>query len=103
MLLLALVVFGVTAWFLGARPGGYAAVASFAALMMAMVVPRTALAVYGVHVLYIGGLVYFGPKVARMLAGNKPPPKQGTAAQVGKWLKRGKAVGEALWKTRPRG
>jgi hypothetical protein len=103
MLLLALVVFGVTAWFVGVRQGSYAAVASFAALMMAMIVPRTAMAVYGFHVLYIGGLVYFGPRVSRMLAGNKPPPKQGTAAQVGRWLKRGKAVGEALWKSRPKG
>ena len=99
MLLLALVVFGVTAWFLGLRPGGYAAVGSFASLMMAMVVPGTAMAVYGVHVLYIGGLVYFGPKVSRLVAGNKPQPK-GPVAQVGKWLKRGKTVGEALWKSR---
>jgi hypothetical protein len=99
MLLLALVVFGVTAWFVGVRPGSYAAVGSFAALMMAMVVPRTAMAVYGFHVLYIGGLVYFGPRVSKLLAGNKPQPKS-PAAQLGRWLKRGKSVGEALWKSR---
>jgi len=99
MLILALVVFGVTAWFLGLRPGGYAAVASFASLMMALVVPGTAMAIYGVHVVYIGGLVYFGPKVSKLLAGNKPQPK-GPAAQVGKWLKRGRSLGEALWKSR---
>jgi hypothetical protein len=99
MLLLALVVFGVTAWFLGARPGSYAAVGSFAALMMAMVVPRTAMAVYGFHVVYIGGLVYFGPKVSKLLSGNKPQPK-GPLAQVDKWFKRGKTLGQALWKSR---
>ena len=99
MLLLALIVFGVTAWFLGVRPGGYAAVLSFAMLVMAMTVPGTAIAIYSCHVLYIGGLVYFGPKVSRLLAGNKPQPK-GPAAQIGKWLRRGKSVGEALWKSR---
>jgi hypothetical protein len=99
MLLLALVVFGVTAWFVGLRPGGYAGAVSLAALVMAQVVPGTALAVYGVHVLYIGGLVWMGPKVSRLFQGNKPEPK-GPAAQVGKWLKRGRAFGEALWKTR---
>ena len=36
MLLLALVVFAVTAWFLGLRPGGIAAVFSFAALIVVM-------------------------------------------------------------------
>lgn len=99
MLLLALVVFGVTAWFVGLRPGGYAAVVSFASLLMAQVVPGTALAVYGVHVLYIGGLVYMGPRVSRLLQGNKPEPK-GPGAQVSKWLRRGKSFGEALWKSR---
>jgi hypothetical protein len=99
MLLLALVVFGVTAWFVGLRPGGYAAGISLASLVMAQVVPRTALAVYGIHVLYIGGLVWMGPKVSKLIAGNKPEPK-GPAAQVGKWFRRGKAFGEALWKSR---
>jgi hypothetical protein len=99
MLLLALVVFGVTAWFTGVRPGSYAAVVSFAALMMALVVPRTAMAVYGFHVLYVGGMVYFGPKVSRLLAGNKPEPK-GPMAQVNKWFKRTKSFGEALWRSR---
>ena len=99
MLLLALVVFGVTAWFVGLRPGGYAAGISLASLVMAQVVPGTALAVYGIHVLYIGGLVWMGPKVSKLIAGNKPEPK-GPAAQVGKWFRRGKAFGEALWKSR---
>jgi hypothetical protein len=99
VLLLALVVFGVTAWFVGLRPGGYAAAVSLAALVMAQVVPGTALAVYGVHVLYIGGLVYAGPRVSRLVQGNKPEAK-GPAAQVGKWFRRGKAFGEALWKSR---
>lgn len=99
MLLLALVVFGVTAWFVGLRPGGYAGAVSLAALVMAQVVPGTALAVYGIHVLYIGGLVYAGPKVSRLFASKKPEPK-GPGAQVQKWFKRGKAFGEALWKSR---
>ncbi|HUQ06162.1 MAG TPA: hypothetical protein VM261_26845 [Kofleriaceae bacterium] len=100
MLLLALVVFGVTAWFVGLRPGGYAGAVSLAALVMAQVVPGTALAVYGIHVLYIGGLVYGGPRVSRLLQGNKKPEPKGPGAQVQKWFKRGKAFGEALWKSR---
>ncbi|MBE7450490.1 MAG: hypothetical protein HS111_16810 [Kofleriaceae bacterium] len=99
MLLLALVVFGVTAWFVGLRPGGYAGVVSLLALVMADVVDSTALAVYALHVLYIGGMIYLGPKVSRLVAGARPEP-QGPAAQVGRWLKRGRALGEALWKSR---
>lgn len=99
MLLLALVVFGVTAWFVGLRPGGYAGVLSLLALVMADVVDRTALAVYALHILYIGGMVYLGPRVSRLVAGKQPQP-QGPAAQVGKWLRRGRSFGEALWKSR---
>jgi hypothetical protein len=92
VLLLALVVFAVTAWFLGLRPGGVAAVVSFATLVAAMVVPGTALVVYGAHVLWIAGLVWFGPKLSRL---RKPRPS-GFTSEVGRWWKRGRAI----WKAR---
>lgn len=92
MLILALVVFAVTAWFLGLRPGGIAAVVSFAVLLMAQVVPGTALPVYGLHVLWIAGLVWFGPTLARL----RKPKAAGLTADLGRWYRRGRAI----WKAR---
>ncbi len=92
MLLLALVVFAVTAWFLGLRSGGFAALASFASLIAAQVVPGTALVVYGVHVLWIAALVWMGPRLSRW---RKPAPS-GFTAEVGRWWKRGRAI----WRSR---
>jgi hypothetical protein len=40
-----------------------------------------------------------GPKVSRLVQGNKSEPK-GPAAKVSKWFRRGKAFGEAIWKSR---
>lgn len=94
MLILALVVFAVTAWFIGLRYGGIAAGVSFATLIAAQVIPGLALAllVYALHVAYIGGLVYFGPKVMRLRRAQKP----GLTGDLGRWWRRG----QALWKTR---
>ena len=100
MILLALVVFGVTAWFLGMRLGAIAAGVSFASLIAAQVVPGSALPIYALHVLYIGGLVYLGPRVSRMLT---KPEDRGLAGQAKKWMRRGKAFGEALWKSQTGG
>lgn len=93
MIILALIVFGVTAWFLGLRPGGVAGGVSLATLIAAQVVPGTALAIYAVHVLFIGGMVYLGPKLSRM---RKPAAKQGLTADLGRWYRRGRAI----WKSR---
>ncbi len=92
MLILALVVFAVTAWFLGLRPGGIAAGISFAALIAAQVVPGSALPVYGLHVLWIAGLVWLGPRLSRW---RKPAPK-GLTSDLGRWWRRGRAI----WKAR---
>lgn len=92
MLLLALVVFAVTAWFLGLRPGGIAGVVSFAALIAAQAVPGVALAIYGVHVLWIAGLVWLGPKLARW----RKPARAGLTDDLGRWWRRGRAI----WKAR---
>jgi hypothetical protein len=93
VIILALVVFAVTAWFLGLRPGGIAGGVSFAILIAAQVVPGTALVVYGLHILWIAGMVWLGPKLSRM---RRPAPKAGLGAEVGRWWRRGRAI----WKSR---
>ncbi len=95
--MLALVIFGVTAWFLGLRAGGVAAGVSFATLIAAQVVPGTAVVIYALHVLWVGAMVYLGPRVAKMVT--KPEDKS-IEAQARRWLKRGKALGAAFWRSR---
>ena len=48
--------------------------------------------VYALHVAYIGGMVYFGPKVVRVRRAQRP----GLTGDLGRWWRRG----QALWKTR---
>jgi hypothetical protein len=91
--MLALIVFGVTAWFVGLRPGGIAGVISFAALIAAQVVPGSALLVYGLHIVFIAGMVWMGPKLSRL---RRPAAKQGLTADLGRWYRRGRAI----WKSR---
>lgn len=91
-MLFALIVFAVTAWFLGLRLGGIAAAVSIAALLAAMVIPRTAIAIYALHVLWIGGLVYFGPRVQQL----RRPPAAGWRGDASRLVRRGLA----LWRTR---
>jgi len=93
VLILALIVFAVTAWFLGLRPGGIAGGVSFASLIAAQVVPGTALVIYGVHVAFLAGMVWLGPKLSRM---RKPAPRSGLTGELGRWYKRGRAI----WKAR---
>jgi hypothetical protein len=93
VLLLALVVFGVTAWFFGVRLGGIAAGISAATIIAAQVIPGTAVAIYALHVLWVGGLAYLGPKLAKL---RKPPPRAGWRGDANRLLRRGLA----LWKFR---
>jgi hypothetical protein len=95
--MLALVVFGVTAWFMGVRAGGIAGVVSFATLIAALLVPRTAILIYAVHIIWIGGLVYLGPRVSKMMS---KPEDRTVAAQARRWIQRGKHLGEAFWRSR---
>lgn len=93
MLLLALIVFGVTAWFLGMRVGGIAGVVSLAAVLAAQVIPGTAVGIYVLHILWIAGLVYFGPKVLKQRAGKQATGWRSDATRL---VRRGLA----LWKNR---
>lgn len=94
--MLALIVFAVTAWFVGLRPGGIAGGISLATLIAAQVVPGTALLVYGIHIVYIGGLVWLGPKLSRL---RRPQERPGLTGDLGRWFRRGKAI----WKARRSG
>jgi hypothetical protein len=96
VLMLSLVVFGVTAWFLGLRVGGVAAGVSFATLIAAQVIPGTAILIYAVHVLWLAGMVYLGPRVSKMVT---KPEDRTMAAQARRWLNRGKALGQAFWRS----
>ena len=93
MLLLALIVFAVTAWFLGLRIGGIAGGVSVAAVLAAQVIPGTAMAIYALHVLWIGGLAYFGPKVLKL---RRPKQQTGWRTDASRLVRRGLA----LWRSR---
>lgn len=95
--MVALVTFAVTAWFLGLRVGGYAGGVSFASLVAAQIIPGTALVIYIAHVLWIGGVVYAGPKFAR--AGRRAGDGQ-ALAQARKWWMRARSLGETWWRSR---
>jgi len=93
VLLLALITFGVTAWFLGLRNGGIAGGISVAAVLAAEVIPKTAIAVYALHVLWIGGLAYFGPK---WLKARRPKAQASWRGDASRLVRRGLA----LWRNR---
>ena len=87
MIILALVVGGVTAWYLGARMGVYAAIASAVALLIAMVVPGTALPVYAVIGLWLAGLWFFKARLATLIRPAQPE-KKGWEREFDRWKKR---------------
>ncbi len=61
----ALIVGGLTAWYLGLRMGIVVAVLTAAALLLAMVVPGMSLAVYALVLAWAAALYFFGPKIAK--------------------------------------
>ncbi|MDB4952740.1 MAG: hypothetical protein JWO36_309 [Myxococcales bacterium] len=61
----ALIVGGLTAWYLGVRAGVLVAVATAIALLIAMVVPGMSLAVYALVVAWAAALYFFGPKISK--------------------------------------
>ncbi len=89
----ALVIGGVTAWYLGLRAGVIAAVLSAALLLVAMFVPPTSLGIYIVLGVYVVGLYFFGSKLPG-LGSKKANPLGGWKTQAGKWAIKAKS----LWK-----
>jgi hypothetical protein len=93
MIVLALVVGALTAWYLGIRTGVFAAIAAALALLVAMFVPGTALPVYVLLGLWCAGLWFFKTKLAS-LGRPKEPEKKGWEKELDRWKKRA----GALWK-----
>ena len=95
MLILALVVGAVTAYYLGIRNGVIAAGVSAAGVLIAMFVPGTALPVYAGIVLWVGGLYFWKTKLPS-LGQPKQPQKQGWERELDRWKQRA----AWLWKAR---
>jgi hypothetical protein len=87
MILLALVVGGVTAWYLGIRPGVIAALASAVALLVATFVPGAALPVYVLLGLWLAGVWVLKTKLPSVL-GTRPPEKKGWDKELDRWKRR---------------
>jgi hypothetical protein len=64
-MLAALVVGGLTAWYLGLQAGIIAAVVTAAALVLAAVVPGLTLAVYVLVISWSAALYFLGPKLSK--------------------------------------
>lgn len=64
-MLAALVVGGLTAWYLGMRAGVIAAIATAAALIVAAFVPGVNLAVYALVIAWSAALYFLGPKMGK--------------------------------------
>ena len=87
MILLALVVGGLTAYYLGIRPGMAAAAVSAVALLVSMFVPSVALPVYVLLAMWCGGLWVVKTKLPGLI-GNKEPEKKGWEAELDRWKRR---------------
>ena len=66
----ALIVGGLTAWYLGLRAGIVAAIATVVALVAAMVVPGMTITVYALVLAWAAALYFFGPRLSK--AAGKP-------------------------------
>jgi hypothetical protein len=61
----AIIVGGLTAWYLGLRLGIIIAVVTFIALMVATFVPGMSITVYALVLAWAAALYFFGPKISK--------------------------------------
>jgi hypothetical protein len=94
MIVLALVVGAITAWYLGIRIGVYAAIGSAVALLAAMFVPGASLPIYALLGLWLAGLWLVKSKLPT-LGKPKEPEKKGWEKELDRWKKRA----TWLWKS----
>jgi hypothetical protein len=66
----AIIVGGLTAWYLGLRFGIIIAVITAVALLIATVIPGMSLTVYALVVAWAAALYFFGPRISKA-SGNK--------------------------------
>jgi hypothetical protein len=91
----ALIVGGLTAWYLGVRPGVIAAIITFAALIVSSFVPGLTIAVYALVLAWCAALYFLGAKMTKE-GGAKAGPSigaattvlSGIASQASSWLKK---------------
>jgi hypothetical protein len=92
-MLTALIVGALTAWFLGLRFGLIAAGISFAALVVAKIVPGMTITVYVVIIGWCALLYFFGAKIRTQgkptMAGSA---MRATAGTVGSWVAKAKKM-----------
>lgn len=88
----ALIVGGLTAWYLGVRLGVIVAVATAAALLIAAFVPGMSITIYALVVAWCAALYFFGPKISKASgAKNTPSSILGSPfGQAAKWANKAK-------------
>ena len=87
MIVLALVVGAVTAWYLGIRLGIFAAAVSAVALLIAMFVPSASLPIYVLLGLWMAGVWVVKSKLPALVK-PKEPEKKGWEKEFDRWKKR---------------
>jgi hypothetical protein len=87
MLILALVVGGLTAYYLGVRAGLFAAVGSAATLLLATFYPKALLPVFVLHGFWVIGLWLVKTKIPALVK-PKEPEKKGWEKELDRWKKR---------------
>lgn len=98
MIVLALVVGGITGWYLGVRAGVLSAALSAIGLLIAMFVPQTALPVYVAIGLWLGALYLIKTKLPGLV--NKPEPEKPWEREAKRWKQRAGTAASWLWKQR---
>ncbi len=66
----AIIVGGLTAWYLGLRLGVIIAVVTAVALLVATVVPGLSITVYALVLAWAAALYFFGPKISKATGKN---------------------------------
>lgn len=90
-MLAALIVGGLTAWYLGLRAGVIAAIATAAALIASAFVPGLTLAVYALVIAWSAALYFLGAKISQKKPGaafGVTGAVTGVASQVSAWAKK---------------
>jgi hypothetical protein len=88
----ALIVGGLTAWYLGLRVGVIVAIATAVALLVATFVPGMSITIYALVIAWCAALYFFGPKLS------KASGKSSMSSMFGSPLGQAKAWATKLWK-----
>jgi hypothetical protein len=85
----ALIVGGLTAWYLGLRTGIVVAVLVFAAMLVAAFVPGMTITVYALVLAWSAALYFFGPKISKASGKTSMSSVFGSPfAQASAWAKK---------------